>query len=91
MKAEECNFIVGVIPNEGLVGRARQSFFWYDNDKDLKAHFLVTHAANKRRCVLNSESVQFSAFWCGIPILFLLPQHIAESCTLSLYKISIRC
>ena len=22
--------------------RARQSFFWYDNNKDLKAHFLVT-------------------------------------------------
>ncbi len=24
-------------------GHARPSFFWYDNDKDLKACFLVTH------------------------------------------------
>ncbi len=24
-------------------GHARPSFFWYDNDKDLKVCFLVTH------------------------------------------------
>ncbi len=24
-------------------GQARPSFFWYDNDKDLKVCFLVTH------------------------------------------------
>ncbi len=35
-------FIVGVIPKEGLAG-PRQSFFWNDNDKDLKVGFLVTH------------------------------------------------
>ncbi len=34
--------VVGVIPKEGFWGPARQSFFWYDNDKDLKAHFLMT-------------------------------------------------
>ncbi len=24
-------------------GHVRPSFFWYDNDKDLKVYFLVTH------------------------------------------------
>ncbi len=31
-------YIVHVIP-KGLAGPTRQSFFAYDNDKDLKAHF----------------------------------------------------
>ncbi len=30
------NAAVGVIQKEGLAGPAHQSFFWYDNDKDLK-------------------------------------------------------
>ena len=34
--------VVNVIPKEGLAGPARQSFFGYDNDKDLKVCFLVT-------------------------------------------------
>ncbi len=37
--------VVSVIPKEelaGYPGPARQSFFWYDNDKDLKAR--VSHA-----------------------------------------------
>ena len=42
VKAAEYTFIVGVIPKEGLVGPTRQSFFGYDNDKDLKAQFPVT-------------------------------------------------
>ncbi len=33
--------VVGVIPKEGAP--ACQSFFWYDNDKDLNVCFLVTH------------------------------------------------
>ncbi len=32
------DFVVGVIPKEGLAG---QSFFGYDNDKDLKVCFFV--------------------------------------------------
>ncbi len=31
-------------------GHARPSFFWYDNDKDLKVCFLVTHLVNVYHC-----------------------------------------
>ncbi len=35
--------LVGVIPKDGLAGPLpEQSFFWYDNDKDLKACFPMT-------------------------------------------------
>ena len=30
-------------------GHACQSFFWYDNDKDLKAYFLVTHHMSSQK------------------------------------------
>ncbi len=33
---------IDVIPNEDLQGPIRQSFLWYDNDKNLKACFSVT-------------------------------------------------
>ncbi len=32
-------------------GHARPSFFWYDNDKDLKVCFLVTHVLLQWRCM----------------------------------------
>ncbi len=31
-------------------GHARQSFFGYDNDKDLKVCFLVTHLISDMKC-----------------------------------------
>ncbi len=43
---------VGLIPK----GHARPSFFWYDNDKDLKARFVVTHLVwQRQRC--------YDVFW----------------------------
>ncbi len=33
---------VGVMPKEGWTHHSRPSFFWFDNDKDLKVCFLVT-------------------------------------------------
>ena len=36
------NFIVVVIPKEGWLGPACQSFFGYENDEDLKAWFPIT-------------------------------------------------
>ncbi len=42
--------IIGVIPKEGLARPRPQSFFWYDNDKDLKGHIFAAHALY-RACV----------------------------------------
>ncbi len=39
MKATEYNCIVGVMPKEGFVESACQSFFCDDNNKDVKAFF----------------------------------------------------
>ena len=46
--------------------RARQSFFWYDNDKDLKVHFLVTQVICPINKVHRSEPVQaIENVFCG--------------------------
>ncbi len=38
--------IVVVISKEGLVGPCLASFFWYDNDRDLKGHVFAAHTSH---------------------------------------------
>ena len=48
--------VVGVIPKEGLAGApAHQSFFGYDNDKDLMVCFLVTHGVLGNEDIMATE------------------------------------
>ncbi len=47
--------IVGVIPKKDWWGPALQSFFWYDNDKDIKAHFRVTQLISTRHIGLEAN------------------------------------
>ena len=55
-----------------LVG-SRQSFFWYDTDKDLKAHFLVT---------------QLSYRWCQILSMHLTPVICSDFHAIQCHEVS---
>ncbi len=54
MKAAEYTLIVGVIPKEGR-GGPRQSFFGYNNDNYLAAHFPMTQL-NQSLCSRGLDS-----------------------------------
>ncbi len=66
-------FVV-VIPNEGLAGRAptthfnllggptRQSFFWYDKNKDLRRRVFAAHALTYHVCWLDLAGSHIAPF-----------------------------
>ncbi len=66
MKSKESNSIklVSYQKKDGR-GPARPSFFWYDNDKDLKVCFLVTHLIYKNNIHTGWELEGNSRYHCG--------------------------
>ena len=40
----------------------RQSFFWYDNDKDLKRHVFATHTLPRKLYVVDISNLFFRTF-----------------------------
>ncbi len=53
---------ISVLPKKDCQGPACQSFFWYDNDKDLKRGIFVAHL----RLTLNSQRLLQSLLQCAI-------------------------
>ena len=87
MNAADYKSIVGVIPyqKKDWRGPARQSFFWYDNEKDLKRHVFAAHAplyaGNQvhRLSITNHISESDMTVWLETRSFYHLPGDVLSS------------
>ncbi len=75
VKAAEYNFVVGVIPKEGVAGPCPPILLWVWQRKDLKAHFLVTRTAHISTNLKTSSFREFIDRCCRVEEEIIVPSN----------------